>query len=185
MRSLIIASICFFLAGPLAGCAGTDQVMSGADRNLMTRSAQRSLEANKSGESLNWSAEQGGYRGTVTPLETYQTASGQPCRRYQQTLSMGGRTQVAEDTACRHADGRWHSINVRTLAGHASFAPRRRHAYREQYHGGDALFGLFYGLSLAGVYHAGRHGHLGYHWRPGHFRVRPGVSFGYGIRIGG
>lgn len=166
MRRWTPIFLCLFLAG----CFGTDEVLSGGDRGLMTRGVQRSLESNKNGETLQWTARQSTHRGTVTPLETYHAASGRPCRRYRQSLSVAGETRVAEDTACRGTNGRWVSINQRAPAGHATFAARQRRS--DRYDGGDALLGLLLGLTYVGVHHGVGHHHFGHHWRLGHFRFR-------------
>ncbi len=50
--------------------------------------------------------ESGNY-GTVTPIRDGSTSSGQYCREYQQTVTVGGRTQQAYGTACRQPDGQW------------------------------------------------------------------------------
>ena len=47
----------------------------------------------------------------MTPTRTFQTASGQPCREYQQTVTIGGKTEEAYGTACRQPDGTWKIVN--------------------------------------------------------------------------
>jgi surface antigen len=47
----------------------------------------------------------------VTPTRTYQQSSGEYCREYQQTVTVGGKTQEAYGTACRQPDGTWKIVS--------------------------------------------------------------------------
>ena len=78
-----------------------------ADRLYAQRSAQSALESNQVGQASTWSNPDSGHSGTITPVKTYQTAQGDPCREYQQTVTIGGRTETAYGRACRQADGSW------------------------------------------------------------------------------
>ncbi len=78
-----------------------------ADRLYAQRSAQGALESNPVGQASTWSNPDSGNSGTITPVKTYQTAQGDPCREYQQTVTIGGRTETAYGRACRQADGSW------------------------------------------------------------------------------
>jgi len=49
--------------------------------------------------------------GTVTPKPAYQTSSGQYCREFQQSITVGGQTQDAYGTACRQPDGTWKVVS--------------------------------------------------------------------------
>lgn len=82
-----------------------------ADRLHAERAAQRALEANRSGEASEWSNPDSGNAGTVTPTRTYASSDGAPCREYQQTITVGGRTVQGYGTACREADGSWRIVN--------------------------------------------------------------------------
>ena len=158
-----------------------------AERQLMDTAAQSSLERNRTGQSQNWESPSGERRGTVTPLKTYQSASGRPCRSYRQTLTFGNNTRTAEDTACRRADGQWYSIYVDSSAGHGSFQQRKRLPHYRRYGPDDFLVDMFYGIGFVGFHHAGHHHRFGYHRWPyhGHNHFRRGLSVGYGVRIGG
>ncbi len=78
-----------------------------ADALFMQRTARQALETNRTGVSSTWNNPDSGHSGTVTPTRTFQTASGQFCREYQQTVTIGGRTESAYGTSCRQADGSW------------------------------------------------------------------------------
>lgn len=87
-----------------------------ADLGMVAETTQRVLETNRIGESANWSNAGSGNRGTVTPTRTYATDDGRPCREFQQTATVEGRTRLARDAACRSAAGAWQSQNHASLA---------------------------------------------------------------------
>jgi surface antigen len=78
-----------------------------ADQLYAQRNAQSALESNPVGRESTWSNPDSGHSGSITPVKTYQTAAGDPCREYQQTVTIGGRTETAYGRACRQADGSW------------------------------------------------------------------------------
>lgn len=82
-----------------------------ADKLYAQRTQQGALEANPAGQASSWSNPDSGNSGTVTPTKTYQTAQGQPCREYQQTVTIDGRTETAYGRACRQSDGAWKIAN--------------------------------------------------------------------------
>jgi surface antigen len=96
--------------GVLAGAYLGNQVgqsLDNADQAAMKQSTQYSLEATKAGHTSNWSNPDSGNSGSVTPTKTYQAPSGDYCREYQQTVTVGGKTEEAYGTACRKPDGSW------------------------------------------------------------------------------
>ena len=78
-----------------------------ADQVYARRTAQGALESNPVGQASTWNNPDSGHSGTVTPVKTYQTAQGEQCREYQQTVTIGGRTETAYGRACRQPDGNW------------------------------------------------------------------------------
>jgi len=76
----------------------------------MERTAQGALEKNRSGTTSTWRNPDSGNSGDVTPVKTYQTASGQYCREYQQTVVINGKSQRAYGRACREPDGSWRIV---------------------------------------------------------------------------
>jgi|TARA_B100001971_G_scaffold202347_1_gene216021 surface antigen len=82
-----------------------------ADRIAMENTTQRTLESAPSGNAVSWRNPDSGHSGTVTPQPSYQNASGNYCREYQQTITVGGRTETAYGTACRQPDGSWKIVN--------------------------------------------------------------------------
>ena len=56
------------------------------------KAAQQSLEGQRSGSTQGWKNPDSGNSGTFTPTRTYQDGSGQYCREYRQTITVGDRT---------------------------------------------------------------------------------------------
>jgi surface antigen len=92
----------------LGGIIGSEvgKSLDRADRAYMQRTTQESLETGRTGSTSSRRNPDSGHGGTVTPQRTYETAQG-PCREYQQTVTIDGRTERAYGTACRQADGSW------------------------------------------------------------------------------
>ena len=100
--------------GALAGAYLGSEVgksLDRADRLAMKRTSQNALESNPVGQASSWSNPDSGHSGTVTPTRTYQTAAGQNCREYQQTVTIDGKTEQAYGRACRQPDGSWKISN--------------------------------------------------------------------------
>lgn len=98
------------IAGTLLGAAIGSSLGSSLDKADMAayhQTSQRALETAQPGQSLPWNNPQTGNSGTVTPSNYYQNSSGQYCREYSQTISVGGKTEKGYGTACRQADGTW------------------------------------------------------------------------------
>ena len=100
--------------GTLAGAWMGSEVgksLDRADQLHMRQNSQSALETNRSNQTSSWQNPDSGHSGTMTPQRTYQTASGQHCREYQQTVTIDGKTESAYGTACRQPDGSWKIIN--------------------------------------------------------------------------
>jgi len=98
------------LLGGLAGGAIGNR-MDAADKQQQAQAAQRAFETTPSGQSVAWRNPDTGNNGAVTPTRTYQTASGQYCREFQQTITVGGEKQQAYGTTCRQPDGSWKIVS--------------------------------------------------------------------------
>lgn len=97
-------------AGAVLGALAGSEIgksLDRADQMHMARTTQSTLEEAPSGQTQRWSNPDSGNRGTVTPQRTYETSAGQYCREFQQTVTVGGRTEEAYGTACRQPDGTW------------------------------------------------------------------------------
>lgn len=77
------------------------------DKQMAAQAAQQAFENNQSGQPSVWNNPESGNSGSITPVKTYQLATGQYCRQYQQTIVIGGEPQKSYGTACRQADGTW------------------------------------------------------------------------------
>ncbi|MFQ5894848.1 MAG: RT0821/Lpp0805 family surface protein [Nitrospinota bacterium] len=94
------------ILGALVGGAIGKQ-LDERDRLLMARKTQVALERAPSGQATEWRNPDNGHSGTITPQPAYQTRQGQYCREFQQTITIGGKTEQAYGTACRQPDGTW------------------------------------------------------------------------------
>ena len=94
------------LAGAMVG-QELGRSLDKADQIAMQQNAQYALEHAPTNTSTPWRNPDTGHSGQITPIETYQSSSGQYCREYQQTVWVGGQEQQAYGTACRQPDGTW------------------------------------------------------------------------------
>lgn len=135
-----VRALSLALAGSLLGaCASAGLLASSpldpGDRRLMEQATQEALDKNKVGESANWRNPETGHLGTVTPLRT-DPSGAQPCRDYQATFTIEGRTAFTLDSACRLPDGKWRSNSYPGLAG-SRFEERPQgypHPYGDPYY---------------------------------------------------
>lgn len=94
------------LAGALIG-QEVGRSLDQADRQMMERTAQQSLEYNETNRPSSWRNPDSGHSGTITPTRTYREPEGRYCREYTQTVMIGGEEQNAYGKACRQPDGSW------------------------------------------------------------------------------
>jgi surface antigen len=99
----IIAGV--LLGGLLGGAVGN--ALDNRDREYARMNSYHALEVTPAGTTSEWHNPDSGNAGTITPTRTYQTDTGTYCREFQQTITVGGRTQQAFGTACRQPDGSW------------------------------------------------------------------------------
>jgi surface antigen len=96
--------------GALAGAwmgGEVGQSLDKADKAYLNRTTQDSLEHSKTGMVSSWRNPDSGHSGTVTPTQTFQKASGEYCRTFEQTIYVDGKEETATGQACRQADGSW------------------------------------------------------------------------------
>lgn len=105
----IFTSVGGALLGAWAGGAIVRN-LSQADQGYYNQAAGQAYNA-PNGQTITWVNPQSGAQGTITPVRTGQTSSGALCREYQQTITVGGRTERAYGTACRQADGSWQIVS--------------------------------------------------------------------------
>lgn len=102
------------IAGGLAGALIGREIgksLDKADRQAMQQRTQYSLESTQSGTTSNWHNPDSGNSGTITPQPAYTNKTNQYCREYQQTITVGGKTETAYGTACRQPDESWKITN--------------------------------------------------------------------------
>ncbi len=97
------------LGGLIGGAIGSG--LDAQDRHYAHQTTRQALEYAPSGASLGWYNPDSGHSGRVIPLHTYQTAHGQYCREYQQTVIINGQPQASYGTACRQPGGSWQIVN--------------------------------------------------------------------------
>ncbi len=154
---------------------GVSDQLQPSDLATIAGTTQEVLEHNKVGQSTNWTNPTDGHLGTVTPTSTFAEQNGTSCRNFQQTATIGGRTAVAYDTACRGADGRWKSVNYGSLSQAIRYADTAAYpAYSSAYpaYPADPVYPYYGGYPSVyldgGGYFGYCHG-CGYgHWHGGH-----------------
>jgi surface antigen len=97
------------LGGLAGGALGSS--MDARDRQISAQNSQSALESAPSGTTTTWHYPDSGNSGTVTPTRTYQNSSGQYCREFQQTITIGGQQEQSFGTACRQPDGAWKIVS--------------------------------------------------------------------------
>ncbi|MDP6350652.1 MAG: RT0821/Lpp0805 family surface protein [Alphaproteobacteria bacterium] len=97
----------------LGGLLGNEmgKSLDRADQAYAAQTYSRSLEKTPTGKTSGWRNPDSGNSGTYTPTRTFQKTSGQYCREFQQTITVGGETQQAYGTACRKEDGTWQIVS--------------------------------------------------------------------------
>lgn len=104
------------VTGAVVGAAlgnGLGKKLDEADRIKMYQAQQVAFESYPSGQASNWYNPDSGNSGSFTPSPAVQNDSGQYCREYQQTVTIGGEVQEAYGKACRQPDGNWKIVNDR------------------------------------------------------------------------
>jgi len=81
-----------------------------ADRAAMERSTNDALDHSPSGQTVSWNNPDSGNHGAIVPKPAYRAPTGEYCREYQQTITVGGRSEEAFGKACRQPDGSWKII---------------------------------------------------------------------------
>jgi len=100
-------------AGALAGAYLGNQIgtsLDKADRAQMEQASHKAATA-PIGQQISWRNPDSGNSGTITPTrEGTNTSTGEYCREFQQTVTVGGKQEQAYGTACRQPDGSWRVV---------------------------------------------------------------------------
>jgi len=84
--------------------------MDRADR-LAAQQAYQQAQTAPVGDTITWDNPDNGHYGSVTPVrQGTNDATGEYCREFQQTVTIGGQTQQAYGVACRQPDGSWRIV---------------------------------------------------------------------------
>ena len=96
----------------LGGLIGSEigRSMDEVDRMRMDQ-ANRQAQSAPIGQSIAWNNPNTGNSGQVVATRDGTASNGQYCREFQQTVTVGGRTETAYGVACRQADGTWRVVN--------------------------------------------------------------------------
>lgn len=80
------------------------------DRAYHSNATQKAYTA-PMGEAITWDNASTGHSGSVVATRQGQTASGNYCREFQQSITIDGQTERAYGTACQQQDGSWKIMN--------------------------------------------------------------------------
>jgi surface antigen len=99
-------------AGVFLGALIGNQIGKGLDDvdRIKIDQANARAKAAPIGETITWNNSGTGNYGTVTPVRDGTSSSGDYCREFQQTVTVGGSTEQAYGTACRQPDGSWRIV---------------------------------------------------------------------------
>jgi len=97
------------IAGTLLGGYLGNQIGASLDRADQAYASQAFNQAYAApvGQSINWNNPQSGNNGSITTTRDGYSSAGYYCREFQQTITVGGRSQQAYGTACQNPDGTW------------------------------------------------------------------------------
>lgn len=95
--------------GMIAGAIIGGNIGARMDEQDRMRS-QRTLESYADNRPNSWTNPNTGNSYTVTPTNTYETASG-PCREYTSQAVIDGKPETVYGKACRQPDGSWQAAN--------------------------------------------------------------------------
>jgi len=93
--------------GTILGALVGSSIGQSLDRADVGYAGDTTNYALRNNNTSTWQNPSSGNTGPVTPTRTFQTDSGNLCREFQQTITVGGRTERAYGTACRQHDGSW------------------------------------------------------------------------------
>jgi surface antigen len=105
----VVASV----AGAMLGAWAGNQIVNGLNSQDRARydTASRQASTAPVGQQITWYNPETGNKGTITPTREGRTSDGAACREYQQTVTIGGKTEKAYGTACKQPDGSWKIMN--------------------------------------------------------------------------
>ena len=99
--------------GALLGAFAGSSVGSSLDRadELYADRALQRVGSVRTGQRVAWRNTETGNSGVLVPTTAARRTSAGVCREYQQTITVGGRTQQGFGTACQQSDGSWQIVS--------------------------------------------------------------------------
>jgi surface antigen len=106
----IAAAVAGTLLGALIG-SEVGRSLDKADLAYANNANQRAQSAPLN-QPIQWNNPETGNYGTITPVrDGTDQRTGAYCREFQQTVTIGGKTESAYGTACRQPDGTWKVVS--------------------------------------------------------------------------
>lgn len=84
--------------------------LEAGDWSMHDGTARRALTNGRDGEVMGWQNPATGASGIFRPTRSYRTQTGELCRDYRATLSVGETVESGEGTACQGGDGQWYAM---------------------------------------------------------------------------
>ena len=105
----LAASLALLLIGGLAGyhLGGEHTSRGSSDEIARLQAFSHGVDQALSGTTVTWRNPDSGNHGTLMPVRTFQTESGQYCREFEETRMIYGERQLESGIACRRDDGVW------------------------------------------------------------------------------
>ena len=99
-------------AGVLIGALLGSEVGHSMDEVDRMRANEAVVKAHSAplGEQIAWNNPESGHSGSVTPTRDGTSDSGNYCREFDETVSIGGKIEQAYGIACRQPDGTWRIV---------------------------------------------------------------------------
>lgn len=99
--------------GTFLGAMIGSELGRGIDQSDMqhARRAQGRAYSAPIGQTIQWQNPETNNHGAVTPTRQGTSSSGDYCREFQQTISVGGRQEQGYGVACRQDDGSWRIVS--------------------------------------------------------------------------
>lgn len=98
--------------GAVLGAFAGSEIGASLDRADQAYAEQAASQAYMApvGQPIQWNNPQSGNYGQIVTTRDGTAANGAYCREYQQTVTVGGRSQQAYGQACRQPDGSWQIV---------------------------------------------------------------------------
>ena len=95
--------------GVLLGALAGSEIGKSLDENDRRQAEEARMRAESApiGQRIVWSNPNTGNSGVVVPTREGRSTNGEYCREFQQTITVGGKTEQGFGTACRQPDGTW------------------------------------------------------------------------------